>query len=93
MDLRSRITRLGHLASGLEITRQHLWAILTGKNQASPHLTIRIETATTGAITRSDLRPDLWPPCPVCEPREGEAPARCACAEARVHSDSSLKAS
>lgn len=35
--------------------------VLNGKRMAGHQLLAAIETATQGAVSRSDLRPDLWP--------------------------------
>ena len=64
MDLSLRIKSIPILAGQVGITRQHCWAVLTGAAQASGKLSIAIESACCGAITRSDLRPDLWPQSP-----------------------------
>jgi DNA-binding transcriptional regulator YdaS (Cro superfamily) len=42
----------------------HLHTVLAGSASCSPQLAVKIEHATSGAITRSMLRPDLWPPEP-----------------------------
>lgn len=38
-----------------------LHEIVSGKDSCSAELALEIETATGGAVSRSDLRPDLWP--------------------------------
>jgi DNA-binding transcriptional regulator YdaS (Cro superfamily) len=50
------------LADALGTSPDYLWQIATNWNgrQASPKLAARIEEATNGAVTRADLRPDLW---------------------------------
>lgn len=40
----------------------HLWQLAGGHRRASPDLAKRLEAATDGAVTRSDLRPDIWEP-------------------------------
>jgi len=35
---------------------------LFGKMQVSATNALKIEAATKGAVSKSDLRPDLWPP-------------------------------
>jgi DNA-binding transcriptional regulator YdaS (Cro superfamily) len=35
---------------------------VSGKKTCRAELAIQIEKATGGAVSRSDLRPDLWPP-------------------------------
>ena len=39
-----------------------LHAIVSGKKPCRAELALEIEKATGGAVSRSDLRPDLWPP-------------------------------
>ncbi|HAA04770.1 MAG TPA: Cro/Cl family transcriptional regulator [Syntrophobacteraceae bacterium] len=39
-----------------------LFEVLSGKVRCPAELAPQIEAATNGAISRSDLRPDLWPP-------------------------------
>jgi DNA-binding transcriptional regulator YdaS (Cro superfamily) len=48
------------LARDLGASPDYLYQIATNRRQASPALAIKIETATNGAVTRADLRPDLW---------------------------------
>ena len=57
------------LARTLNTSPDWLWQVATGWNakRASPQLAMRIERATSGQVTRHDLRPDIWP-----EPGEGE---------------------
>lgn len=39
-----------------------LYHIAKGYRRASPEMALRIERATSGAVTRADLRPDLFEP-------------------------------
>lgn len=51
------------LASTLGITQPTVWAwINRSKNGVPAEYCAAIEAATNGAVTKSDLRPDLWPP-------------------------------
>ena len=38
-----------------------LHEIVSGKDTCSAELALQIEEATCGKVSRSDLRPDLWP--------------------------------
>jgi DNA-binding transcriptional regulator YdaS (Cro superfamily) len=49
--------------------------ILSGKRRCPAETAIQIETATNGAITRSMLRPDLWPPGETNPPLPSETEA------------------
>lgn len=42
----------------------YLVQIAGGWSKASAQLTLRLEKATGGAVHRSDLRPDIYPPEP-----------------------------
>ena len=68
--------RRRQLAQRLGTSADYLWQLATGWNgrKASPELARRIETATDGRVSCSDLRPDIWPP---------EPPATAALAEER----------
>lgn len=44
-----------------------LYMIALGHKQASPQLAGRVEGATDGAVTRRDLRPDVFGPAPGAE--------------------------
>ena len=54
--------QIGELARQAGASREHLSQVLAGKLRCSAELAIRIESATGGAVRRSMLRPDLWPP-------------------------------
>ena len=45
-------------------SRPTLYHVLSGRFPCKAELAIEIEAATNGAVTRSMLRPDLWPPEP-----------------------------
>lgn len=68
MDLSTYIadpSRRDALVKTTQANPQYLWQVANswrGK-RASPELAIAIERATKGAVTRSELRPDIWPPC------------------------------
>ena len=48
------------------VNQQYLWQIATGwrGKRASQILALSIERATDGAVTRHDLRPDIYGPAP-----------------------------
>jgi DNA-binding transcriptional regulator YdaS (Cro superfamily) len=48
------------LARRCGVKQAHVWKWLRMK-EIPAERAIEIETATNGAITRSELRPDLWP--------------------------------
>lgn len=52
------------LAKAVGSSAHYIYQIETGwrGRQASPRLAQAIERATAGAVTRQDLRPDIWPP-------------------------------
>lgn len=61
-DLRGKIpTNIATLTRQVRKTYAHVHKVISGKVTPSAALAIAIERATDGAITRSDLRPDLWP--------------------------------
>lgn len=55
----SRGARLG-LADKVGRSPAYLTHVATGFRKASAALAIAIEQATDGAVSRSELRPDLW---------------------------------
>lgn len=56
---RNQIPRL-EFAERIGIDRSTLSRLLNGKRSASWQLAGTIEEATAGAVTRSDLRPDIY---------------------------------
>jgi DNA-binding transcriptional regulator YdaS (Cro superfamily) len=48
-------------ARELGITREHFIMVSNGKDRPGPKLSLRIEEWSNGAVTRHELRPDLWP--------------------------------
>lgn len=48
------------LANVLGVAEQYLYQVFTGRRSASPELSVSIEQATKGAVTRKELRPDDW---------------------------------
>nr|WP_315471732.1 YdaS family helix-turn-helix protein [uncultured Rhodoferax sp.] len=42
------------------VAEQYLYQVLTGRKVASPELCVSIERATSGQVTRQELRPDDW---------------------------------
>lgn len=67
MDLATYISdkaRRDALAKAIPTAPQYLWQMAThwrGK-RPSPLMARAIERATQGAVTLSELRPDVWPP-------------------------------
>lgn len=52
------------LAGAVGTSPEYLWQLATGwrGKRASRVMAIAIERETDGAVTRQDLRPDIWPP-------------------------------
>lgn len=48
------------MAEHLHITPTWLSLIISGKRKASPVLSLAIEKATAGMVTRQELRPDIF---------------------------------
>lgn len=48
------------LARELGITRTWMSQLINGRQVCSPELAVEIERLTAGAVTRKDLRPDLF---------------------------------
>jgi len=48
------------LAQELGITQVWLSQLISGRQVCSPELALKIEKLTEGAVTRMDLRPDLF---------------------------------
>jgi len=48
------------LAAAVEVTPTWIALIAAGRRKASPRLAKAIEDATQGAVTRQELRPDLF---------------------------------
>jgi len=58
--------RRAQLAEAVGCSPDYLWQVATGwrGKRASPDLAKKIEVATSGAVTRASLRPDIWDePC------------------------------
>mgnify|MGYP000468095846 CR=1 FL=1 len=66
MKLKDYFDQTGETYSALgqrvEASSQNIGRIVRGLRQASPALALRIERATDGAVTRQELRPDIYPP-------------------------------
>lgn len=67
MDLSTYISdpaRRAALAAAIPTSPQYLWQIANAWRGKRPSLLMAkaIERATSGVVTRSDLRPDIWPP-------------------------------
>ncbi len=48
------------LAAAAGITQQAISGLLRGRNRAEPQTAIAIDKATGGAVSREDLRPDIF---------------------------------
>jgi DNA-binding transcriptional regulator YdaS (Cro superfamily) len=48
------------LAKDLGISRTWMSLVISGREVCSPELAVEIERLTDGAVTRKDLRPDLF---------------------------------
>ena len=64
MDLQDYCSKYSqsHLARLLKVYPTHIHAYLHGQRRMTAEMALRLESATDGEISRSDLRPDLWPP-------------------------------
>jgi DNA-binding transcriptional regulator YdaS (Cro superfamily) len=60
-DFRGRVPSVTSLAKKMGRDYSNLLAVLKGQTIAGPHLALAIEEATHGAISKGELRPDLWP--------------------------------
>lgn len=49
-------------AARIGATRQAVWYWLRGERNPSPKFVLEIERQTNGAVTRENLRPDIYPP-------------------------------
>jgi len=50
------------LAKAIGVKPQHIWNWLNRDRRVPAEQVLPIERATSGSVTRSDLRPDLYPP-------------------------------
>ncbi|OYW03315.1 MAG: hypothetical protein B7X11_03380 [Acidobacteria bacterium 37-65-4] len=50
------------LARACNVKQAHVWNWLHRAKKVPAEQVITIETATKGLVTRSDLRPDIYPP-------------------------------
>ena len=64
MDLISYLDEFGNraLAQALGVTPSLISQWKTGRRNVSPESAIRIERATNSAVTRAELRPDIFVP-------------------------------
>lgn len=77
MDLKTYLEdpqRRASLVEALDTADGYMWQLATGwrGKRPSPEMAKRIEAATCGAVSRAELRPDLWGGAadPASEPRE-----------------------
>ena len=54
----------GALGGAVGVRSQTINKVRHGRRKASPDLALAIEAALDGAVTRADLRPDIWSPAP-----------------------------
>ncbi len=59
------------LASRVGCAQQHISKLLQRQVKVTAEMALRIAAASDGAVSLSDLRPDLWPRVP--SPEAGEA--------------------
>ena len=50
------------LAKAIGVKPQHIWNWLNRDRRVPAEQVLPIERATSGSVSRSDLRPDLYPP-------------------------------
>lgn len=48
------------LAAAIGCTQQHISYLLNDASQVSAEIAVKIERATSGAVTRESIRPDLF---------------------------------
>lgn len=51
-------------ADEVDASLGYLYLVAGSHRNASPKLCEKIETASNGTVTKSELRPDIWPPIP-----------------------------
>jgi DNA-binding transcriptional regulator YdaS (Cro superfamily) len=71
--LKSHLCSLGsdavaRLAAAVQSKPIYLWQLARGHRRPSPVLALSIERATARAVTRHDLRPDIYGPAPGVDP-------------------------
>lgn len=52
------------LARRLHVKQSTVWSWLNETKRVPAEVCGQIETATQGRVTKSDIRPDIWPPSP-----------------------------
>lgn len=60
LDYIEDIPRRRKLADDVGTVPEYLWQIATGRRDASPRLAILIDEATNGAVSKAELRPDIF---------------------------------
>ncbi|WP_299948787.1 YdaS family helix-turn-helix protein [uncultured Microbulbifer sp.] len=60
LKIKPCLKRREWLAKSIGCSVGHLNAIACGAEQPGPKLSMAIESATQGAVTREDCRPDIW---------------------------------
>lgn len=76
MTLLECIADLGRrsaLADACKTSPDYLWQVATGRRKASFKLAREIEAATSGLISRHDIRPDIFGPAPAANDSGEEA--------------------
>lgn len=64
IDYISDMARRAELAKAVTSSPDYLWQVATDRRKASHELAKSIERATNGAVSRHDLRPDIFGPAP-----------------------------
>ena len=64
LDFISDMSRRSELAAAVGYSPDYLWQVATGRRQASHKLARAIEGATHNAVTRFELRPDIFGTAP-----------------------------
>lgn len=54
----------GSMAKAIGVTQPLVWQWCKGKRPVAAHHCVPIEEATSGQVTRYDLRPDVFGPAP-----------------------------
>lgn len=63
------------LAKAIGVKQQHVWNWLNRDGKPAAEHVLAIEAATDGAVTRYELRPDVFGPPPAAQPEQGRAAA------------------
>jgi DNA-binding transcriptional regulator YdaS (Cro superfamily) len=64
------------LARAVGVSQATVWYWVHKMSRVPAEFVVAVETATNGAVTRHDLRPDIFGPSILTDPRVADAPAR-----------------